>query len=145
MEDQGKSVRLVYTPTTKFKDKLHLHLEGDHFCWIKSIKLYSNSYKCNYCDKLFKDVTAMRRHTLSCQPTTKLIFPKREFSNPKHIMERLKEDSIFVDESRRYYPYIAVFDCEVYFEDTNLPANTTTLTWDKKHTLASICSRIHKT
>ena len=43
-----------------------------------------------------------------------------------------------MEDSRRYYPFYAVFDTEAYFNKSSLPNNTKTMTWEAEHKLASV-------
>ena len=62
----------------------------------------------------------------------------------KSIFDKLKYVGIDVDQSRRHYPYFAVFDCESYLASDDLPKKTDTIHYINEHKLASIsvCSNV---
>ena len=139
--------RLVTRSLANHKNQLNLHIQGTHFSWIKNLRLYTKSYKCVLCEKLVKSAGALKQHMSSCSSgATKFEHPFGAFTTPKTIYEKLKDVGIVLDESKRYYPYFAVFDCEVYFtsDKNSLPKNTPTISWNAKHNLASVsvCSNV---
>ena len=135
----GETVaKLLRRSSKNYKDQLNLHAEDFHYCWIKNIRMYTKSYKCSFCSKLLKSATALKRHTESCSTTTKHSYPSGAYTIPKSIFEKLEAIGIHVDNSKRYYPYFAVFDCEAYFDTSNLPKDTATINWEVKHKIASI-------
>lgn len=136
--------RLLRRSSTNHRDKLHLHLEGNHFSWIKNLQLYTKSYKCDYCCKLFKSFATVKNHTLSCTAKTKYIYPYGSYNVPETIFKKLSNVGVEVDESRKYYPYLAAFDCESYSDSSSLPKHTKTIEWMGEQKLASIsvCTNI---
>ena len=83
----------------------------------------------------------------SCNGTSpKFLFPSGAFSPPTSIYEKLQEVGITLDESKSVYPYFCTFDAEVYISSskTELPKNSSTITWSAKHHLASVsvCSNV---
>ena len=129
---------LVRNSQSRNKTKLYLHLEDRHYCWIKNIRMYTKSYKCSFCSKLFKSGGILNRHASMCSSQTKLTYPNGVYTIPKTIFDKLDEYDIRVDRDRRHYPYFAVFDTESYFDKSNLPKNTNTMVWEAEHKLASI-------
>ena len=139
--------RLVARSHTNHNNQLNLNIQSTHFSWIKNLRLYTKSYKCVYCEKLVKSAGALKQHSLSCNSgSTKFDHPFGAFTTPKTIYDKLKEVGITLDESRRYYPFWAVFDAETFItsDSQNLPKNTQTITWNSKHNLASVsvCSNV---
>lgn len=137
--------QMVYRSVTKHKERLNLHLEDSHFSWIKNLKLYTKSYKCSFCPKLVKSAAALKHHSLSCSSTTtNFVYPYGAYKPHTSIFDKLREIGISVDESRKYYPYYAVFDAESYQSTEDLPKNTATIAYETKHKLASVsvCSNV---
>jgi len=130
--------KLHYRSSSNFKEHLNLHLYENHFSWIKNIRLYTKSYKCEYCSKLMNSANVIKRHSLSCSSATKFVYPSGIATTSKTIFEKLNEYGIKTDESRKHYPFFAVWDCEAYFDKTELPNKTQTIEWTAKHRLASI-------
>ena len=140
-DNLGFVANLVSRPMTCYPHKVNLHLEGNHFCFIQNLKLYTKSYRCSRCDKLLTTAYDLRVHSSRClSTTTKHFFPYGEYSPPKTIFEKLDAEGIFVPEQLRYHPYYSVFDCEVYFgkHKSDLPSQSKTMCWESKHNLASI-------
>ena len=143
-DDEQDTARLVLRSTTNNREKLNLHLEGNHFCLITNLRLYCKSYKCNWCSKLCKTITALKSHTMSCCGNTKYIYPWGEYRSPETIFEKLEAIGVSVDSDLRHYPYFAVFDFETYQDKSALPNPTPTITWEGRHAIASVsvCSNI---
>lgn len=135
---------LVSRSSTKFKEKIYLHLQNDHFSWVKNLNLYTKSYKCEYCSKLLRCLRDLNNHVLSCSTDTKVVYPAGVYLPPKDVFEKLDELGIVVDQPRRHYPYLAVFDCETYLDTGDLPKCTPTIEWKGMHRLASVsvCSNV---
>ena len=123
---------------TNHDENLYLHLQGNHFCFIKNLDLYSKSYKCEDCDTLYTTATALRRHWYSCSSETKYRYPAGEFKGSTSVFDRQSEVGINLDSSPRHHSLFAVFDCESYMSKTDLPHRTDTITWDCEHKLASV-------
>ena len=140
-DSEGYVATLVSRSMTTYPNKVNLHLEGNHFCLIQNLKLYTKSYKCTHCNKLLKTASDLRVHSSRCSSeTTKHYFPYGEYTPPKTIFQKLEQEGIAIPESLRYHPYYAVFDCEVFFTHSknDLPNNSPTISWESKHNLASI-------
>ena len=136
--DGDPQAQLIYRSTSNHKSKLNLHLEGNHYCYIKNIRLYTKSYKCSYCSKLLRSAYSLRQHMLTCTSSSIYTYPSGPCGVGKTLFEKLDDEGIYVDESRRHYPYFAVWDCEAYFCRDNLPKDTKTIHWEAEHRLASV-------
>ena len=121
-----------------YEENLYLHLQGNHFCFITNIDLYSKSYRCETCDKLFTTLTALRRHSNTCSNETWYKYPAGEFKTTTNIFDRLHCVGINVDASRRHHSLFAVYDCESFMNKDQLPRDTNTISWECEHKLASI-------
>ena len=130
--------KLISRSSTNYPEKIYLHLQQNHFSWIKNLKLYTKSYKCEYCHKLLTTYNSLKNHTLSCSSLTKKVYPSGAYEPPKTLFDKLDQIGIHVDASRRHYPYFAVFDCETYMDKTAVPKNTPTIEWNCQHKLASV-------
>ena len=138
-EKQGDFVAtLAHRSCSRHKDKLNLHWERNHFCFIKDIRMYCKSYRCDFCDKLLRSAYELRRHALGCTFHTKYSYPSGPFNVPVTIFDKLGKIGVTVNESMKYYPYFVAFDCESWSDTSNLPRNTPTIEWEARHRLASI-------
>lgn len=73
--DGDTQAEMIYRSTTNHKTKLNLHLEGNHYCFIKNIRLYTKSYKCTYCSKLLKSSHSLKLHMASCSSMQSYSYP----------------------------------------------------------------------
>jgi hypothetical protein len=143
LSDDG-CAELLYRSTSNHTNRLNLNLYHDHFSWITDLRMYTKSYKCSYCCKLFKYAYALNQHALSCKSQSKFIYPNGPYSTPKSIFSKLEEIGIVVQKELWYHPYFCVFDCEAYFDLEGLPKDSKSTVWEAKHRLASIsvCSNV---
>lgn len=130
--------RLIRRSSSTFTDKLNLNLEKNHFSWIKDLRMYTHSYACPYCEKLEKTAYALKRHITSCSPGSNLRYPGGTYKVSEGIMEKLEGIGVKVDESLKYYPFLACFDCETWLDKSDVPKNSPTINWIGKHRLASV-------
>ena len=134
--------KMIYRSSTNYKHKLNLHLENNHYAWIKNLSLYVKSYKCEFCGKLLKAAKTLKEHSLSCSSISKRYYPSGIYSPTKSVIEKLIEEEIVT--TARFFPYVATIDCEAYFDVQSLPSDTKTIHWQNQHKLASIsiCSNV---
>ena len=135
---------LVVRSGSTRKEVLNLHLQENHFCLITNIEMYCKNYKCQFCPKILKSMTLLNQHVASCSPGPTLIYPNGVYKPTEALFDRLAAAGIEVGESLRYYPFMAVFDCETYTDMSNIPKDTKTIQWVGRHRLAcvSLCSNI---
>ena len=140
LEHNGSDMvgKLIQRSTSNFKEKVNLHLFKNHFSLIKDLRLYIRSYKCEYCSKLLKPATALKRHSAVCSSQSKHIYPSGICKPSQTIFQTLKEEGIRISESLSHYPYISSYDFESYMETTDLPKNTATITYESRHRIASV-------
>ena len=107
--------------------------------------MYSKSYCCSKCDKLWKTAKALNKHQKTCEATVRHVFPGGAYKVPQTIFHLLEDKGIHIPEDLKYFPYRATFDFECYFkkEDQHL-RNTAKLTWEAEHIplSVSVCSNV---
>ncbi|XP_071847518.1 uncharacterized protein [Apostichopus japonicus] len=138
--------QLVRRSLEKFKDTMYVNLIGNHFSYISDINMYSKTYMCRKCQKLWKESKALIRHETKCEGKgSKHKFPGGVFQLQRTVFEQLEDEGFAVPEKLRYHPYRAVFDFECYFESQVEGFRATDkLTWEAKHVplSASVCSNV---
>ena len=118
---------IVWRTHRRYTETMNLHLQGHHFSFIKSLKLYSKTYRCFKCDRLFRLVYRLNRHEVTCDGNVRHVFPGGAYTSPSTIFDKLRKEDIEVDEELKYFPHRATYDFECYFQDpTSAPSASTT-------------------
>ena len=142
-QEEDRSTELIFR-TIKQDNILYLNLYQDHFSYIKEFNLYSSSYCCPKCRKIFNRHYDFRRHLTSCDAGTKQLYSNGIFRLPETIFEHLKLHGINIPLDLRFYGYRICFDVECFMNrETTIP-DTDRVTYTFKHELASIsiCSNV---
>ena len=130
--------------TIKEDNVMHIHLYKEHFSYIKDLKLFSRSFRCGKCNKLFPTLYRQRRHTATCDAATRDIYVGGAFEPNRTIFDKLEDFGIDIPSELRFYPYRACFDIEcALVRDTGVD-NSARVEFSAKHLLASIsvCSNV---
>ncbi|KAJ8049388.1 hypothetical protein HOLleu_02124 [Holothuria leucospilota] len=61
------TARLVRRSLERYGNTLYVNLSGNHFSYISNIKMYTRSYLCSKCQKLWKDSNALLKHEMNCE------------------------------------------------------------------------------
>jgi hypothetical protein len=137
--------QLVQRSHRSYANSMYLNLYGSHFSYIKNLAMYSKSYCCCKCDKMWKTAKALNQHERTCEATIRHIFPGGAYKVPQSIFDLLADEGIEIPEDLKYFPYRATFDFECYFKrETEHPRNTAKLTWEAEHIplSVSVCSNV---
>ncbi|CAB4000813.1 Zinc finger and SCAN domain-containing 22, partial [Paramuricea clavata] len=137
--------QLIQRSHRRYANSMYLNLYGSHFSYIKNLAMYSKSYCCCKCDKMWKTARALNRHERTCAGTIRHIFPGGAYKVPQSIFDLLADERIEIPEDLKYFPYRATFDFECYFKHTsNHSRNTEKLTWQAEHIplSVSVCSNV---
>ncbi len=145
-EDKTEIVaQLIQRSHRTYDNSMYLNLYGNHFSYIKNLRMYSKSYCCCKCDKLWKSAWALNRHERTCEATIRHVFPGGAYKVPQTIFDLLEDEGIQIPEDLKYFPYRATFDFECYFQkEGQHPRNTAKLTWEAEHVplSVSVCSNV---
>ncbi|CAB3985404.1 Zinc finger and SCAN domain-containing 22 [Paramuricea clavata] len=147
-EDEDKTsivAQLIQRSHRRYTNSMYLNLYGSHFSYIKNLAMYSKSYCCCKCDKMWKTARALNRHERTCEATIRHVFPGGTYKVPQTIFDLLADEGIEIPEDLKYFPYRATFDFECYFKrETEHPRNTAKLTWEAEHIplSVSVCSNV---
>ncbi|CAB4045727.1 Hypothetical predicted protein, partial [Paramuricea clavata] len=137
--------QLIQLSHRRYTNSMYLNLYGSHFSYIKNLAMYSESYCCSKCDKMWKTAKALNKHERTCEATIRHIFPGGAYKVPETIFDLLADEGIEIPEDLKYFPYRATFDFECYFKrETKHPRNTAKLTWEAEHIPlnVSVCSNV---
>ena len=130
--------------TLKEDNVMHMNLYKEHFSYIKDLKLFSRSFRCGKCNKLFPTFYRQRRHSATCDAATRDIYVGGAFESNRTIFDKLEDFGIDIPSELRFYPYRACFDIEcALVRDTGVD-NSARVEFSAKHLLASIsvCSNV---
>ena len=138
------SCHLIRRPLCKYPDTLNLYLYKTHFSYIHNINIYTHSFKCTICGKLWHRSSLLTRHEKTCEINIKRIFPVGVFHVAQTIFQKMQELGINVPEELCFYPFRATFDFECYFDTSHLPPNSPKVHWLARHEIlsVSICSNV---
>ena len=144
-QDMKVVAQLVQRSHRAYANSMYLNLYGTHFSYIKQFAMYSKSYCCSKCDKLWNSAKALNQHERNCEASVRHTFPGGAYKIPQTIFQLLMDEGIDVPEDLRYFPYRATFDFESYFKHcTEHPMNSEKLTWEAEHIplSVSVCSNV---
>ena len=67
--------QLIQRSHRAYANSMYLNLYGSHFSYLKNLRIYSKSYCCSKCDKMWKNAWALNRHEKTCEATVRHVFP----------------------------------------------------------------------
>ena len=105
-EDKHKTeivAQLIQRSHRSYANTMYLNLYGSHFSYIKNLKMYSKSYCCCKCDKMWKTAKALNKHERTCEAavqyvTFSLVVPTK-FHKPSSICSTTKVSTFL-----KYFP-----------------------------------------
>lgn len=139
-----KTTTLKLRSEAKHKEVLNVNLYENHFSYIKNIHMYTSNYKCENCQKIWKDLKGLTKHSKTCHGTVPLHkFIGGKFNLTDNIFDKLRKQHIWVDQAERFHDYYIVYDFECLLQDIEVQT-TDHLRFDKEHVpvSVSICSNI---
>ena len=108
----GKSAVTHYSKQNRFSDTLYLNQYNHHLSYISCIQSYSQRFKCDHCQRLFKKHHLMAKHRNTCGKKSRYVYPASAYIYHKSVFEKLEEVGVLVPAQDRFYPYVACFDLE---------------------------------
>ena len=130
---------LVRRSPAQYQETMYVNLHESHYSYIQDIGKYCHSYRCRKCgDSLWKSSWELHRHERTCEAGVNRKYKGGVYHPPPSVFERLDDEGIIVEKMLRYYPYLATFDFESYFDRDNVPADTNTLQWSARHVPLSV-------
>ena len=137
--------QLIQRSHRAYANSMYLNLYGSHFSYIKNLGMYSKSYCCSKCDKMWKNARALNRHEKTCEANVRHVFPGGAYKVPQTIFDLLADEGVEIPDDLKHFPYRATYDFECYFKrETDHPRNTAKLTWEAEHIplRVSVCSNV---
>ncbi len=118
---EEKITQLKYKSCGKYKSQMDLNIWEYHLSYIHNLELFSSSFQCQNCFKMFHTSHALKVHSKSqCNLITEYIFKGGYYENVQTVFEALEFVGIYVQEDERFQEDFLVFD----FESILLPTNT---------------------
>ena len=137
--DGKTTAELVRRSLCHYDNTLHINLHETYFSYIKDVRMYCHSYRCQKCgDCLWKDAYKLHRHERTCEGGVRQVYPGGVYHSTPSVFERLDDENIQVPESLRYYPYRATFDFECWFDTAQLPSDSDKVQWVARHVPLSV-------
>ena len=142
-QNDERTTKLVFLSTLETGEVLNLNLYNNHFSYIKNLEVYSQSYRCMKCDKIWKLSGNFHRHVKTCDVGVKEYYKSGAFTLKKTIFEELEDYGVYIDKEEREFPFRAAFDIECMLKKSSIP-NTSKIDFSYEHDLISIsvCSNV---
>ena len=86
----------------KYPDTLNLNLYKTHFSYIHHLTMYTRSFKCKKCGKLFHRSFNLNRHEQTCEVEVKRVFPGGVLHVGQTVFQKMREFGIHVSEELRF-------------------------------------------
>ena len=142
-QDKDRITDLIFR-SIKQDDIMYLNLYVDHFSYVKNFDLYSKSYCCPKCRKIWTRHWDFKRHVKSCDAGTRSTYGNGIFKPTQSIFEQLEVHGIEIPEELRIYEYRICYDIECTLSRDTGVSDTARVSYSFKHDLASIsiCSNV---
>ena len=141
-QDENRNTNLLYRTTLESEKTLNLNLFIDHFSFIKDLSVYSRSFRCQKCDKIWTNSGHFHRHVRTCEAGIKEYYGNGTFSVKPTIYDELSDVGIDIPQDLRNFPYRATFDIECLLKSTD--QSTEKIDYCSEHVLVSVsvCSNV---
>ena len=142
-QKENRYTDLIFRSTLDSDKVLNLNLYEDHFSFVKDLNLYSSSYRCKKCNKLWTHSGHFHRHIKTCEAGVKEYYGSGVFTVKPTIFDKLDSVGIKVPKDNRKFPYLAAFDIECMIKNTDRESSEK-LEYSAEHELVSIsvCSNV---
>ena len=104
MEKTDIVAQFIQRSHRTFANSMYLNLYGSHFSYINNPNMYSKTYCCSKCDKLWKTAKALNKHEKTCEATVCHVFPGSAYKVPQTIFDLLEDEGIVIPEDLKYFP-----------------------------------------
>ena len=85
------TAKAAYVSTSIHESTMHMNLYKNHLSYIANFTTYAKRWKCQCCDKLFRQICPFWRHEKPCTGATKLKFPRGYWCQRPGLFERLEQ------------------------------------------------------
>ncbi len=144
-QDAERTTDLLFRSTMDCDQPLNLNLYMEHFSFVKDLDIYSQSYRCSKCDKLWTSSGNFHRHYRTCDTGVKHVYRSGPFELRLTMFEELENVGINVPKELRIFPFRATWDIECMLkEDLDGVLDTEKVSYSSVHELVSvsICSNV---
>ena len=123
---------------------MYLNLYDDHFSYIKSLDLYSSSFCCPKCRKIFPKHWSLKRHFATCDAATTQVYQSGVYRVSDTIFDSLERHNISIPRELQYHEYRICFDIECFMNRDTSIQDTERVSYEFKHEVASVsvCSNV---
>ena len=94
---------MIRRSDTRYADSMYLNVYEEHFSYIHKLELYSKSFKCSTCGKLWKRTSDVNRHQATCIVETRYKYPGGVYQTSASIFAELRDQGFDVVDTP--YPY----------------------------------------
>ena len=120
----------------KYEKNVQLIRYTSLICYVDYINAHFKAFCCSNCDTYFQKSGNLERHLVRCSERLKHIHPKNVYQLRETLFD--KPDSFDIQDDKKFFIILAVFD----FESIGIPEekfkNTKTTTWIRKLVPTSI-------
>ena len=116
---------------------INLCVYNNHFCYIKKMDVFTSSFKCRQCDKIFKTGRQIFRHEQTCKVGVQFQYPGGFYQNRQTVFEKLEAMNLYVPKKYRFHDYYIVHDFECLLEDRSYNDDDNTQ-YTKEHVPVSV-------
>jgi uncharacterized Zn-finger protein len=106
----------VYKSGYVCSNRMVLNIHNRHLSYVIDLSRYTKKFKCTVCDKLFRNIAHLTRHTESCMIGSKIKFRGGLFNSTRDIWDELELFGLCIDTKDRKYTYFIVYDYECLLE-----------------------------
>ena len=75
---------------------INLCVYNNQFCYIKKMDVFTSSFKCRQCDKIFKTGRQIFRHEQTCKVGVQFQYPGGFYQNRQTVFEKLEAMNLYV-------------------------------------------------
>ena len=75
-----------------YANSMYVNLYGSRFSYINNLNMYSKTYCCSKCDKLWKTAKALNKHEKTCEATVRHVFPGSAYKVLQTIFDLLEDE-----------------------------------------------------
>ena len=143
-QDEKRNTDLIFRTITESDNPLNLNLYGEHFSFIKNLAIYSQSYRCSKCDKIWSSSNHFHRHVRNCEAGVKHKYGTGTFELRPTVFEALEGEGVIVPLELRPFPFMTTYDIECMLKKEVDINDTAKINYTSKHELASVsvCSNV---
>ena len=110
----------------------------NHTCYVTDVNKVFKWLRCSTCDKFFRTIFSLQRHSLNCDELVRNIHPRSVYQLRETFLDKLKAFDMELTKDKLLFNNFAVFDFESICLKSSTTAATKTITWVGKHEPISV-------